>query len=114
MTYDTTSPNGILLSQDERTVYVAQSDYDGVRELRAYPILDDGGLGVYTVLHQFGQDSRGVQRGVDGMCLDTEGNIIACAGWREMKCEQCSMKDATIAQLIEELAEERKAHPDNR
>jgi gluconolactonase len=37
MTYDTTSPNGILFSQDERTLYVAQSDYDGVRELRAYP-----------------------------------------------------------------------------
>ena len=30
-----------------------------------------------------GQDARGVQRGVDGMCLDTEGNIVACAGWRE-------------------------------
>ena len=37
MTFDTTSPNGILFSQDERTLYVAQSDYDGVRELRAYP-----------------------------------------------------------------------------
>ena len=40
-------------------------------------------VGSYTVLHTFGKDSRGVQRGVDGMCLDTEGNIIACAGWRE-------------------------------
>ncbi len=41
MTSDTTSPNGILFSQDERTLYVAQSDYDGVRELRAYPLRDD-------------------------------------------------------------------------
>ena len=49
----------------------------------AYPLRDDDTLGAYTVLHTFGQDARGVQRGVDGMCLDTDGNIIACAGWRE-------------------------------
>ena len=80
MTFDTTSPNGLLFSQDERTLYVlhvAQSDYDGVRELRAYPLRDDDTLGTYRVLRQFGQDARGVHRGGDGMCLDTEGNIIA-------------------------------------
>ncbi|MFQ5878805.1 MAG: SMP-30/gluconolactonase/LRE family protein, partial [Dehalococcoidia bacterium] len=83
MTYDTTSPNGILVSQDQRTLYVAESDYgeDKRRELRAYPIREDGTLGPYTVLHTFGIDQRGVHRGVDGMCLDTEGNIIVCAGW---------------------------------
>jgi gluconolactonase len=81
MTYDTTSPNGILFSRDERTLYVAQSDYEGVRELRAYPLNDDDTLGAYRVLHTFGQDADGVQRGVDGMVLDTDGNIIACAGW---------------------------------
>ena len=73
MTFDTTSPNGILLSQDGRTLYVAQSDYDGIRELRAYPLQADETLGAYAVLHTFGQDARGVQRGVDGMCLDTNG-----------------------------------------
>ncbi len=83
MTSDTTSPNGILLSQDERILYVAQSDYDGVRELRAYPLQANDTLGAYTVLHTFGQDARGVHRGVDGMCLDTGGHIIACAGWEE-------------------------------
>jgi gluconolactonase len=78
MTYDTTSPNGLLLSPDNRTLYVAQSKYgDGQkRELRAYPILDDGTLGAYQVLHNFYP-----HRGIDGMCLDTEGNIIATAGW---------------------------------
>lgn len=83
MTYDTTSPNGILLSQDERTLYVIQSDYDGVRDLRAYPLQDDDTLGRPLVLHRFGEDFRGVHRGLDGMVLDTEGNIIACGGWRE-------------------------------
>jgi gluconolactonase len=85
MTYDTTSPNGILVSQDQQTLYVAQSDYgeDRTRELRAYPIREDGTLGAYTVLHTFGIDQRGPHRGVDGMCLDREGNIIACAGWQQ-------------------------------
>ena len=40
-------------------------------------------LGDFTVLHVFGEDFRGVHRGLDGMCLDTEGNIIACGGWRQ-------------------------------
>jgi gluconolactonase len=81
MTFDTTSPNGVLLSRDERTLFVAESNYKGIRELRAYPLNEDDTLGTYIVLHAFGQDARGVHRGVDGMCLDTEGNIIATAGW---------------------------------
>lgn len=78
MTYDTTAPNGLLLSPDNKTLYVAQSKYgDGQkRELRAYPILEDGSLGDYAVLHNFYP-----HRGIDGMVLDTEGNIIATAGW---------------------------------
>jgi gluconolactonase len=85
MTYDTTSPNGILVSQDQQTLYVAQSGYaeDRPRELRAYPIQEDDTLGPYTALHTFGIDHRGPHRGVDGMCLDAEGNIIACAGWQQ-------------------------------
>ena len=47
------------------------------------PINDDGSLGSYKTLHTFGIDSRGVHRGVDGMTLDVDGNIIACAGWEE-------------------------------
>ncbi len=84
-TYDVSRPNGVLISRDQRTLYVAQSDYDPSqpRELRAYPINDDGSLGSYTTLHTFGIDSRGVHRGVDGMTLDVDGNIIACAGWEE-------------------------------
>jgi len=82
-TFDTTFPNGVLLSADERTLYVSQQDYseDEVRELRAYPITPDGSLGPYSALHQFGKDHRGVHRAIDGMCLDAEGNIVACAGW---------------------------------
>ena len=84
-TFDVSRPNGILVSRDQKTLYVAQSDYslDQPRQLRAYPINDDGSLGTYTTLHTFGIDHLGVQRGVDGMTLDVEGNIIVCAGWEQ-------------------------------
>ena len=83
VTFDTTMPNGILVSPDQSTLYVAESDSDpgGIRELRGYPINDDGSLGPYAVLHTFGEDHRGPQRGIDGMCFDSEGNIVATAGW---------------------------------
>ena len=84
VTFDTTMPNGVLVSIDQRTLYVAESNSDRNdidRELRAYPINDDGSLGPYRVLHAFSKDSTGVHRGIDGMCLDIDGNIIATAGW---------------------------------
>ena len=84
-TYDISRPNGVLISRDQKTLYVAQSDYalDQPRQLRAYSIGPDGSLGSYTTLHTFAADHRGAQRGVDGMTLDAEGNIVVCAGWEE-------------------------------
>ena len=84
VTFDTTMPNGVLVSPDQRTLYVAESNSDRPdlnRELRAYPINEDGSLGAYVTLHTFGRDSNAVHRGIDGMCLDAEGNIVATAGW---------------------------------
>lgn len=78
VTDDTTNPNGILVSPDREMLYVAQSDYERARELRAYPIADDGTLGEYKVLHNFAP-----HRGIDGMCFDMDGNIIATAGSAE-------------------------------
>ncbi|NJN83052.1 MAG: SMP-30/gluconolactonase/LRE family protein [Caldilineaceae bacterium] len=78
MTFDVTCPNGLLITPDCSTLYVAQSKYgEGqLRELRAYPILADGSLGKYEVLHNFAP-----HRGIDGMCFDVDGNIVATAGW---------------------------------
>ncbi|MCC6792670.1 MAG: SMP-30/gluconolactonase/LRE family protein [Thermomicrobiales bacterium] len=78
MTFDTTRPNGLLLAPDEATLFVAQSDYDrnSVRQLRAYPVQADGSLGRYAVLHDFGD-----HRGIDGMCFDAAGDIVATCGW---------------------------------
>ena len=83
VTFDTTQPNGILVSQDQSTLYVAESGYDKKipRELRAYPIREDGSLGTYTTLFTWGADVKGLHRGIDGMCLDHDGNIVATAGW---------------------------------
>jgi gluconolactonase len=85
VTSDTTQPNGILVSRDQTTLYVAESgSARGIpRELRAYPIRDDGSLGTYRTLFTWGEDAKGVHRGIDGMCLDIEGNIVATAGYEE-------------------------------
>ena len=80
VTFDTTKPNGILFSLDHKNLYIAQSAraMEEPRELRSYPVLSDGNLGKHRVLHDFGS-----YRGIDGMVLDTEGNIVATAGFRE-------------------------------
>ena len=78
VTFDTTRPNGLVFSLDHRKLYVAQSGRERgeKRQLRAYPVRADGSLDAPTVLHDFGRD-----RGIDGMRLDREGNIVAAAGW---------------------------------
>jgi gluconolactonase len=78
VTFDTTRPNGLLFSLDYKTLYVAQSGRQPTehRQLRAYPVKEDKSLGPPEVLHDFG-----AHRGIDGMRLDNEGNIIACCGW---------------------------------
>jgi gluconolactonase len=80
LTFDTTRPNGLLLSADEKTLYVAQSDYfpGSIRQFRAYPVLEDGTLGPYTLLHDFGD-----ARGIDGLCWATDGTIVATCGWEK-------------------------------
>ena len=89
VTYDTDAPMSVLLSPVEDILYVAESseEADGPRELRAYPILDDGTLGQYRLLQTFGKDGssgrRGTHRGVYGMCLDNHGNIVAVGGGME-------------------------------
>ena len=79
VTEDTTRPNGLLFSLDFKTLYVSQSGRlpDEKRQLRAYPVNSDGSLGTHEVIHDFGE-----HRGIDGMVLDVEGNIVATAGYK--------------------------------
>jgi gluconolactonase len=78
VTSDTIRPNGLALSPAEDVLYVAESPPSplGQRELRAYPILPGGSLGSPRVLHNFG-----LNRGIDGMRVDSAGAIVAACGW---------------------------------
>ena len=82
VTSDTRGPRAVLLSADEKTLYVADGDMDqdgGPCTLRAYPVQADGSVGPVQVLHTFAAG----QRGIEGMCLDSQGNIVACTGWKK-------------------------------
>ena len=78
-------PNGLGLSPDGETLYVAETNNGstggandknnpiiGRMTLNAFPILSDGSLGKKKVLIDFGN-----QTGIDGMTVDTMGNIYA-------------------------------------
>lgn len=80
VTFDTARPNGILVSPDQRTLYVAESPrpIEARRRLVAYAINDDGSLGEQQARHDFGWG-----RGIDGMCWEAGGAIVATAGYRE-------------------------------
>ena len=71
----------MLLAADESTLFVAEGNVDrgGRCELRAYPVQADGSAGVHRVLHAFGAG----ERGIEGMALDSAGNIVACGGWNK-------------------------------
>jgi gluconolactonase len=81
MTHDTAGPRALLLSADEKTLYVADGDSErgDVCQLLAYPVSAHGSLGPAQSLLTF----TAVDRGIEGMCLDADGNVIACAGWRK-------------------------------
>lgn len=73
---DVDTPNGIALSPDQKTLYVADNAArkDGPHTLVAYDIRADGSCKRRTVLHDFKD-----HRGIDGMVVDTAGNIYATA-----------------------------------
>lgn len=72
---DVEKPNGIILAPDMKTLYLADSNPRGKRQLLSFPLKEDGSVGVKKVLHDFGND-----RGIDGMTIDVRGNLWATAG----------------------------------
>jgi dipeptidyl aminopeptidase/acylaminoacyl peptidase/sugar lactone lactonase YvrE len=73
---DVDTPNGIVLAPDGKTLYVADNAArkDGPHLLLAYDVRPDGTCKRRVVLHDFKE-----RRGIDGMVVDTEGNIYATA-----------------------------------
>jgi gluconolactonase len=83
-TSEISKPNGVMLSPDGKTLYVAETDNgtdkaDSVTDakrgrmtLNALPVSADGSLGKKRVIVDFGD-----QVGIDGMTVDTKGRIYA-------------------------------------
>ena len=76
LTKEMTRPNGIALSPDQKTLYVAQSDPKAAI-WKSFPIKADGTLGKSTVIYD-ATKWVGERPGLpDGLAVDTEGNIWA-------------------------------------
>jgi gluconolactonase len=74
-----TRPNGIQVSADGRTLYVAENaSPGGAVQLWAFDLDAKGGAARGRVLHDFGGG-----RGIDGMALDADGRIWATAGTKD-------------------------------
>jgi gluconolactonase len=74
---DVEKPNGIVLSPDQKTLYLADSPVapKGARYLLAYSLKEDGTVGPKRKLYDFGAD-----RGIDGMTVAADGHVVATAG----------------------------------
>jgi gluconolactonase len=74
---DMETPNGILITLDNRTLYLVDNNPEpgGTRTLLAYDLAEDGSWQRRAVLADFGDGHGG-----DGMVLDIEGNIYLTAG----------------------------------
>ena len=70
-------PNGIVISPDDRTLYVIETDQSegGPRMIRAYDLSDAGTVSNMRVFHDFSPGRSG-----DGMTIDSEGNLYVAAG----------------------------------
>ena len=103
ITQDTVAPRAVLLSADEKTLYLSEGDAGGSRhcELRAYPVRADGNVGDCVSLVTFGRDDRGTHRGIEGMCLDAEGTLVAVCGSRQCGPGPLVMVIAPNGQVIE-------------
>lgn len=64
-------PNGILITPDNRTMYISDR---GTQNLHRYQVQKDASLAPAGVVFKF------PDRGIDGMAMDTKGNIYGAAG----------------------------------
>lgn len=76
LTKEMSRPNGIAFSPDEKTLYVANSD-PAKAIWMAFPVKDDGTLGVGRVFYDV-TNMVGKRPGLpDGMKVDAKGNVFA-------------------------------------
>jgi gluconolactonase len=66
------APNGVILSPDEKTLYVIPSMQS---EMLAYPVLGPGKLGEERIFCTLKQPDGKANTGGDGLTIDTQGNL---------------------------------------
>jgi gluconolactonase len=77
LTKEMTRPNGIALSPDEKTLYVANSDPEQ-SVWKSLPIKDDGTVGEGKVFYDTGKWVKEKKPGLnDGLKVDQQGNLWA-------------------------------------
>jgi gluconolactonase len=69
---DLPNPNGVILSPDEKTLYVIPS---GQAEMMAYPVESPGKIGKGRVFCTLKQRREGGKSGGDGLTVDAKGNL---------------------------------------
>jgi gluconolactonase len=69
---DAKAPNGVILSPDEKTLYVIPTLQ---KEMIAYPIASPGKLGPGTAFCTLQQPAGRDNTGGDGLTIDTRGNL---------------------------------------
>jgi gluconolactonase len=65
-------PNGVILSPDEKTLYVVPTGQD---EMLAYPVASPGEIGAGRVFARLKQPEGADNTGGDGLTIDTDGNL---------------------------------------
>ena len=75
-------PNGIVISPDDRTLYLIEASQveGGARMIRAYDLSDEGTVSNMRVFHDFYPGRSG-----DGMTIDSEGNLYVAAGLHQLR-----------------------------
>ncbi len=77
---DIERPNGIQLSRDEKTLYVANTNGEYVL---AYPILGEGKLGARKEFAKLAKiekaETGGISSGADGLAIDNDGRLYVAS-----------------------------------
>lgn len=74
---DRIAPNGVILSPDEKSLYVVPSMEE---EIWVYPVKAAGKIGKGRVLAKMTQQEGKSMTGGDGLTVDTEGNLYVTTG----------------------------------
>jgi gluconolactonase len=79
---DIEKPNGIVISPDDKTLYLieAHPDEGRARMIRAYDLQPDGSVANMRVFHDFYPGRSG-----DGMTIDSQGNLYVAAGLHNLR-----------------------------